>query len=152
MYLGQLSKQHLSWWCFCHTWLHLGFSAKLTIWQVSACKMKPQRGIILDPKPPNHPPTCRTFFFWLLHNLGSWNLPCNLRSQKWDFTRCLGHLSRQHLSWWHLFRSFCTLFFPQHFVDTKFHLCLKFFADTIFQWPQKNVGTQNDFKNQNLLE
>ena len=26
---------------FCHTRLHLGFSAKLRIWQVQACKMEP---------------------------------------------------------------------------------------------------------------
>ena len=26
----------------CHTWLCLGFEAKLRIWQVQACKMKPQ--------------------------------------------------------------------------------------------------------------
>ena len=37
---------------FCHTRLHLGFSAYLRIWQVSACKMEPQRGIILK-EPPN---------------------------------------------------------------------------------------------------
>ena len=36
--------------------LHLGFSAKLRIWQVSACKMEPRSGIIswLGP-PPTHP-------------------------------------------------------------------------------------------------
>ena len=38
----------------CHTRLHLGFSAKLRIWQVPACKMEPQRGIILM-RPPTHP-------------------------------------------------------------------------------------------------
>ena len=32
---------------YCHTRLHLGFSAKLRIWQVSACKMEPRSGIIL---------------------------------------------------------------------------------------------------------
>ena len=31
----------------CHTQLHLGFSAKLRIWQVSACKMEPQSGTII---------------------------------------------------------------------------------------------------------
>ena len=36
---------------YCHTRLHLGFSANLRIWQVPACKMEPQRGIILT-KPP----------------------------------------------------------------------------------------------------
>ena len=30
-----------------HTRLHLGFSAKLRIWQVSACKMEPQSGTII---------------------------------------------------------------------------------------------------------
>ena len=32
---------------FCHTRLHIGFSAKLGIWQVSACKMEPRSGIII---------------------------------------------------------------------------------------------------------
>ena len=32
---------------YCHTRLHLGFSAKLRIWQISACKMEPRSGIIL---------------------------------------------------------------------------------------------------------
>ena len=32
---------------FCHTQLHLGFSAKLRIWQVPACKIETQSGIIL---------------------------------------------------------------------------------------------------------
>ena len=33
---------------YCHTSLHLGILTKLRIWQVSACKMKPQSGIILS--------------------------------------------------------------------------------------------------------
>ena len=35
--------------------LHLGFSAKLRIWQVSACKMEPRSGIIswFGPPPTN---------------------------------------------------------------------------------------------------
>ena len=33
---------------YCHTRLNLGFSAKLKIWQVPACKMESQRGIILN--------------------------------------------------------------------------------------------------------
>ena len=40
---------------YCHTRLHLGFSAKLRIWQVPACKMEPQHCIIVM-KPPTHPP------------------------------------------------------------------------------------------------
>ena len=36
--------------------LHLGFSAKLRIWQVSACKMEPRSGIISWFGPPTHPP------------------------------------------------------------------------------------------------
>ena len=32
---------------YCHTRLHLGCSAKLRIWQVSACKMEPQSGTII---------------------------------------------------------------------------------------------------------
>ena len=39
---------------YCHTRLHLGFSAKLRIWQVPACKMEP-RSWINSWK--NHPPT-----------------------------------------------------------------------------------------------
>ena len=34
--------------------LHLGFSAKLRIWQVSACKMEPRSGIISWFGPPTH--------------------------------------------------------------------------------------------------
>ena len=37
--------------------LHFGFSAKLRIWQVSACKMEPRSGIISYKKPSTHPPT-----------------------------------------------------------------------------------------------
>ena len=48
---------------YCHTRLHLGFSAKLRIWQVSACKMEPRSGIIIGqnlyvaaaPTRPDHP-------------------------------------------------------------------------------------------------
>ena len=40
----------------CHTRLHLGFSANLRIWQVSACKMEPWSGIISCKNPPTHPP------------------------------------------------------------------------------------------------
>ena len=35
--------------------LYLGFSAKLRIWQVSACKMEPQSGMIFD-LGTTHPP------------------------------------------------------------------------------------------------
>ena len=45
----------------CHTRLHLGSSAKLRIWHVPACKMEPQRGIILR-KPPTHPPPAGHLF------------------------------------------------------------------------------------------
>ena len=36
--------------------LHLGFSAKLRIWQVSACKMEPRSGTKIT-GPPSHPPS-----------------------------------------------------------------------------------------------
>ena len=42
----------------CHTRLHLGFSAKLRIWQVSACKMESRSGNISWK---NHPPTIWIF-------------------------------------------------------------------------------------------
>ena len=91
---------------FCHTWLHLGFPAKLKIWQVPACKMEPQRGIILMKPPATHPPPTHPpathLFFQLLDNLGSWNFACRLNLQNKDNQRGLGHLSRQHLSWRHL--------------------------------------------------
>ena len=46
----------------CHTRLHLGFSAKLRIWQVSACKMEPRSGnISWKNHPPTHPPTIWIF-------------------------------------------------------------------------------------------
>ena len=38
--------------------LHLGFSAKLKIWQVPTCKKKPRSGIIsCNNSPPTHPPS-----------------------------------------------------------------------------------------------
>ena len=40
---------------YCHTRLHLGFSAKLRIWQASACKMEPRSGIIFCQKPAGRP-------------------------------------------------------------------------------------------------
>ena len=53
-----LSNNLLSQIFFCHTRLHLEFSAKLRIWQVPTCKMEPQSGIIaLINHPPGHPPT-----------------------------------------------------------------------------------------------
>ena len=49
---------------FCHTRLHLGFSAKLRIWQVPACKMEPRSGTIITDwasqpasQPASPPPT-----------------------------------------------------------------------------------------------
>ena len=46
---------------YCHTLLHLGFSAKLKIWQVPICKMEPGSGFKMYQKPPTNrhlPPTC----------------------------------------------------------------------------------------------
>ena len=37
--------------------LHLGFSAKLKILQVPACKMEPRSGYIMQLEPPIHPAT-----------------------------------------------------------------------------------------------
>ena len=41
---------------FCRTWLHLGISVKLKIWQVLACKMESLSGIMnhQPDKPPTH--------------------------------------------------------------------------------------------------
>ena len=44
----------------CHTRLHLGFSAKLRIWQVPADKMEPQSGNISWKTPASRPPTTLT--------------------------------------------------------------------------------------------
>ena len=43
---------------YCHTRLHPGFSAKLRIWQVPACKMESRSGIFFlqYTHPPIHPP------------------------------------------------------------------------------------------------
>ena len=52
---------------YCHTRLHLGFSAKLRIWQVPACKMEPRSGIIFCKNRPDRPTTqssLRTCFFF----------------------------------------------------------------------------------------
>ena len=46
---------------FCHTRLHLGYSARLRIWQVPTCKMEPRSGIIvLINHPTTHPPAGQT--------------------------------------------------------------------------------------------
>ena len=47
---------------YCHTRLHLGFSAKLRIWQDSACKMEAQCSIFLNQEPPTHQSCKKTFF------------------------------------------------------------------------------------------
>ena len=53
---------------YCHTRLHFGFSAKLGIWQVPACKMEPRSGIIFCKNPTRPDPTTQSslgtcFFF-----------------------------------------------------------------------------------------
>ena len=58
---------------FCHTRLHLEFSAKLRIWQVPTCKMEPRSGIIIwqnlllpAPEPARtDPPTAKLFLSML---------------------------------------------------------------------------------------
>ena len=95
-----------------------------------------------------HPPAThpQDIFFWLLHNLGSWNLACNLSSQKemiqdvWDTYP--GNIFPGDI---------CQDIFWKHFVDTTLHLSQKL-LHTKFHWPQKNVGTGNNFRNQNFLE
>ena len=79
-----------------HTRFHLGFSAKLRIYQVPTCKMEPQIGIIIiRNQPADHPtdhPTTSIFedlypsFHWNLvpcphHSLDNWpnNLHLNVR-------------------------------------------------------------------------
>ena len=42
----RISKSRLIIRHYCYTRLHLGFSAKLKIWQVSTCKLEPRSGII----------------------------------------------------------------------------------------------------------
>ena len=59
------SKWHLVKSFYCHTRLHLGFSAKLGIWQISICKMEPRSGINL--RIVTHHPT-KTHP--ILHNFG----------------------------------------------------------------------------------
>ena len=106
---------------------------KSTLTHLSALCACFQLGSILNP-PPGH------LFFWLLRSLGSWNLGCNLSSQKCDDSRCLGHLSRQHLSWWHLSRSFCTLFFfstfCRHYIS---------FEPKVF-WTQNFIGHEKNLE------
>ena len=45
--------------------VHLGFSAKLRIWQVSACKMEPQNGFMILAWTTPHPPTAKIFLSML---------------------------------------------------------------------------------------
>ena len=83
---------------YCHTRLHLGFSAKLRIWQVPACKMEPRSGIISWK---NHPPT-QPYGFFLLNILyyeygvswqymeGVWGLSRECQEGVWNLSgRCL---------------------------------------------------------------
>ena len=53
-YLLKCNARHTGFLDFCHTRLHLGYSARLRIWQVPACKMEPRSGIIFLLK--THPP------------------------------------------------------------------------------------------------
>ena len=54
---------------YCHTRLHLGFSAELRIWQVPGCKMEPRSGTISwKNRPPTHPPTW-PYGFWFCVSL-----------------------------------------------------------------------------------
>ena len=61
------------WFTYCHTRLHLGFSAKLRIWQVTTCKLEPRSGIIIwqnfllpAPEPArSDPPTAKLFLSML---------------------------------------------------------------------------------------
>ena len=46
--------------------LHLGFSAKLSIWQVSACKREPQNGIIFCKRRPNQTQPPSSIFLSML--------------------------------------------------------------------------------------
>ena len=41
---------------YCRTRLHLGYSAKLKIWQVPVCKMEPRSAYKMHLGPPTHPP------------------------------------------------------------------------------------------------
>ena len=43
--------------------LHLGFSAKLRIWQVPTCKMEPRSGMIIDLLTTHPPATARSKIF-----------------------------------------------------------------------------------------
>ena len=57
---------------FCHTRLHLGFSAKLRIWQVPTCKMEPRSGNIFcknrpDPTRPTDRPASLVFKLLYYH-------------------------------------------------------------------------------------
>ena len=58
---------------YCHTRLHLGFSARLRLWQVPTCKMEPQRGFISWKKHPATHPTVWIFLF-ILPYTPIWNV------------------------------------------------------------------------------
>ena len=155
---------------YCHTRLHLGFSAKLRIEQESSCKMEPRSGIIFGQDPTRPDPTRRvslsqlllTRFWWnfigRFHGISRTGFNCHgtfvqatfvlvtfvhIRnisavtdsiSTKLSrkvfgtiFNRCQlvwWHLSRQHISWQHLYISATSqlwlIWFWLNFMDLMF--------------------------------
>ena len=74
---------------YCHTWLHLGYSARLRIWQVSAFKMESKSGIFFcldhpptQPPTPNSPPTAEIFLLMLC------GIPDPIVSPSTRYVRC----------------------------------------------------------------
>ena len=57
-YIGNICYIYMWYGWYCQTWLHLGCSSKLKIWQVPACKIEPQIWTISwKNTPPTQPPT-----------------------------------------------------------------------------------------------
>ena len=80
LYLGS------AWFTYCHTWLHLGCSAKLSIQQVPTCKMEPQSGIIIvrnrpTTRPTDHPTTSMFEGLYLSFHLSDPNQTLNIDHQ-----------------------------------------------------------------------
>ena len=89
--------QNFSWTLdYCHTRLHLGFSAKLRIWQVPACKMEPRSGIIFckNPTRPDRPdPTTQSSFKTSILQSMSYN-PC---LHVWPFSNKVRRVLKRNL-------------------------------------------------------
>ena len=127
----------------CHTRLHLGFSAKLRIWQVPTCKMEPRSGNISCN---NHPPTRQVSFeipgSHLLQIRKSLYLRGKLKGLSQTRYSCQSDICPCNICPGDNFSS--PIFLDKIFLATKILLDLKIFYDqTFFSQPKSFLWTKN---------